>query len=89
METITRNVRDLDQSERSVMERFVGHQLHETQQITLNIMNRGLNTPGPAIDETLPDVPDHWRIYEGLSDAEVDELDREIRQRANLTRHFE
>ena len=71
------------------MERFVGHQLLETQQITVNVLNLGLNTSGSSIDDTLPDVPDHWKIYEGLSDAEVDELDREIRQRANLSRQFE
>ncbi len=71
------------------MERIVRRQLHEKQQITVNVKNRGLNTAGPTIDDTLPDVPDHWKIYEGLTDAEVDELDHEIRQRANLTRHFE
>ncbi len=69
------------------MERFVGHQLQESQQITVNVVNIGLNTPGPTSDDTRPAIPDHWKIGDGLSEAEVDELDRDIRQRANLTRH--
>ncbi|HEV3005362.1 MAG TPA: hypothetical protein VGX78_12930 [Pirellulales bacterium] len=35
------------------------------------------------------DVPNWWRIYEGLSDEEVEKLDQAIRQRADLTRHFD
>lgn len=66
------------------MERFVGHQLQESQIITVNVVNTGMNNPGPMVDDSLPGIPDHWKIYDGLSDAEVDELDREIRQRANL-----
>jgi hypothetical protein len=89
METVTRNVRDLDQSERSVLERVVGHQLRETQQIIVNVVNIDLARASSTIDDSLSDVPDSWKIYDGLSDAEIDTLDGEIRQRANLTRQFE
>jgi hypothetical protein len=34
-------------------------------------------------------VPEWWSVYEGLSDAEIDRLDRAIRERAGLTRQFE
>jgi len=34
-------------------------------------------------------VPAWWNIYEGLSEERIEELDRAIRQRANLTRDFE
>ena len=89
METVTRNVRDLDQSERSVMERVVGHQLRETQQIIVNVVNIDLAPASSTIGDSLSDIPDSWKIYDGLSDAEIDMLDGEIRQRANLTRQFE
>lgn len=89
METVIRNVRDLDQSERSVMERVVGHELRETQQIIVNVVNIDLAPASTPIHDTDSDVPDSWKIYEGLSDAEIDTLDAAIRQRANLTRHFE
>lgn len=89
METVTRNVRDLDQNERFVMERVVGHQLRETQQIIVNVVNIDLAPASSIIRDSASDVPDSWKIYDGLSDAEIDTLDLEIRQRANLTRKFE
>jgi hypothetical protein len=89
MESVTRNVRDLDQSERSVMERVVGHQLRETQQIIVNVVNIDFAPESSAAGDTISDIPDSWKIYEGLSDAEIDTLDAAIRQRANLTRQFE
>ena len=89
MEAVTRNVRDLDQSERSVMERVFGHQLRETQTIVLNLVNIDLNAASPVSSGPVSNVPDYWKIYDGLSDEEIDKLDGEIRQRANLTRHFE
>lgn len=89
METVTRNVRDLDQRERSVMERVVGHQLRETQQIIVNIVNIDLAPANSTIGDCVSDVPESWKIYDGLSDDEIDTLDAEIRQRANLPRQFE
>jgi hypothetical protein len=41
--------------------------------------------PSPTPDE----VPAWWNIYEGLSDDEIERLDKAVRQRANLTRVFE
>ena len=89
MEAVTRNVRDLDEGDRSVMERVFGHQLRETQTIVLNLVNIDRNVTDPVSSGPMPDVQDYWKIYDGLSDEEIDKLDSEIRQRATLTRHFE
>ncbi len=91
MEAVVRNVRDLDQTDRSALERVVGYQLRETQQVIVNVVNLDL---GPTALESAEqkgadDVPDWWKIYECLSDERVEELDQAIRQRADLTRHFE
>jgi hypothetical protein len=91
VETVVRNIRDLDQADRSALERVVGHELRETQQVILNVVNLD---PGTSAARScgrpfLADVPDSWRVYEGLSDAEIDELDEAIRQRADLSRDFE
>ena len=89
METIIRNVRDLGSADRCALERIVGHELRETQQLVVNVRNLdpepGIQSPSEAPDAA---VPDWWRIYEGLSEEEVDKLDAAIRERANLTRHF-
>ena len=91
MEAVVRNVRDLDQADRSALERVVGCQLAETQQVIVNVVEI---SPKPAVGESHDrgseiDVPEWWKIYDGLSDEEIDELDRAIQQRANLTRHIE
>ena len=90
MESIVRNIRDLDHADRSALERVVGHELHETQQVILNVVtpDAGTNAVGSGGQPFLADVPSSWRIYEGLSDAEIDELDEAIRQRADLSRDF-
>ena len=93
METVIRNVRDLDQNERAVLERVVGHQLRETQQVTVNVVNLQLGAERdetPVADHTKsPDsLPEWCNIYEGLSDAEVDELSGAI-VRCHLSRSFE
>jgi hypothetical protein len=90
VETVVRNIRDLDQADRSALERVVGHVLHETQQVVLNVVNldTGTSSTGSCDRPSLVDVPNSWKIYEGLSDAEIDELDKAIRQRADLSRDF-
>ena len=77
METIIRNVRDLREPERSTLERLVGHELRQTQQLVIQIKGDGTEDRAivqPAVGE----LPDWCRIYEGLSDAEIDDLDRLI-----------
>ena len=90
METIVRNVRDLDHADRFALERVVGHQLTETQQVIVNVVDSDDATAARSqVHLTGDDVPAWWRIYEGLSDEQVDELDQAIKQRADLTRDFD
>lgn len=90
MEKVVRNVRELDAVDRSALERVVGHELFETQQVIVNVVNVEV---APATvgghQQAEVGVPDWWKIYEGLSDEAIDELDCLIRQRANLTRDTE
>lgn len=76
METLVRNVRDLDQSDRSALERVVGHQLSQSQRLVIQVMNAGVEelAAGTADDE----LPAWSNVYEGLSDSEIDELDAAI-----------
>jgi len=76
METLVRNVRDLDQSDRSALERVVGHQLRESQRLVIQVMNVGVEEPAarPAGDE----LPAWCDVYEGLTGSEIDDLDAAI-----------
>ncbi len=93
METVVRNVRDLDQTDRSLLERVLGHQLREGQQLVIQVISMAADqqqTVQPPETRPTHDQSPPWaNIYEGLSDAEVDDLDQAIRQRADLTRRFE
>lgn len=77
METFIRNVGELDTNDRTALERVVGHKLRENQRIVIHVV--GANVPSgvesPTASEALPDWCD---VYAGLSEAEVDELDRGI-----------
>lgn len=89
MERVVKNVRDLDQSDRSALERVIGHQLRETQQVIVNVVNLDLATKDEAGNGAAANVPPWGNIYDGLGDEDIDRLDTAIRQRANLTRVFE
>lgn len=75
METISRSVGDLNQNDRSALERVIGHSLDVTQEITIQINDSSLESNGQAVVGQLP----AWcNVYEGLTDEQVDELDRSI-----------
>jgi len=77
METLVRNVRDLDPSDRSALERLVGHQLRESQRLVIQVL--GVAVEEPAVAQTAGDGLPAWcDVYEGLSDKEIDELDAAI-----------
>jgi hypothetical protein len=93
MECIKRSVKDIDTADRRALEHVIGQHLSENQQVVIQIVNvdaanRGLEAAIPQ-GTPPPTLPEWCNIYEGLSDAEIDELDEAIRQRANLTRTFE
>jgi hypothetical protein len=86
METIVRNVGDLNRGDRSALERVVGHSLGESQRLIIQVMTVERSAPATSPIGTIPDLPEWTDIYAGLSDAEIDELDAAVRERANLSR---
>lgn len=89
MEAITRNVRDIDTAERRVLEHVIGQKLTENQQLVIGVINLDLAQAAAPPAPTPDKVPAWWNVYEGLSDEDVERLDKAIRPRANLTRVFE
>ncbi len=93
METVTRRVTELNADERLVYETALGHQLHENQQVILQVITFA-EQPAAAEDLTglgtgagePPVLPDWCHVYEGLSDPQIAELEQVILQRADLTR---
>jgi len=86
METVVHQVGELGESERSAAEQLVGHALHENQQLVIQVV-----TPSPASSHNLAEadqeqLPEWCNVYAGLSDEEIEALERAISRRLNLTR---
>lgn len=92
MDPIVRNVRDINSSERRVLEHVLGQQLEENQQVIVQIVTLGMQ---PAEEERQPTatsaagLPEWCNVYEGLTDRQVAEIEEVILQRADLTRPSE
>jgi hypothetical protein len=91
MEEIIRNVRDLPSDERRTYEQAVGHPLRENQQILLRVITLTNDNGTPDEKDRFDGRPvqtleDYARVYEGLSQEEIEEIDKIINTRANLTR---
>lgn len=91
METITLNIKDIHSDHRRALESVLGQGLSENQRVVINVLNLEPTPPSSQSTEPATDsaVPNWWKVYEGLDEAAVDQLDQAIRQRANMTRTFE
>jgi hypothetical protein len=86
MEKIIRNVAEIDQADRRVIENLIGKHLAENQQVIISVVNLDVAPPDASAGTTSEHVPEWWNVYSGLSDEDVDRLDGAIRPRANLSR---
>ena len=90
MDSIIRNVTDIDPADRQALEHVIGQNLRENQQVVISVLDVDMSKPLPAQTHSPEDeIPEWWKVYDGLSDDDVDRLDGAIRQRADLTRVFE
>lgn len=85
METLIRNVRDLTQRDRSALEQILGQELLENQQLLIQVLTMPAHSPLPFAESPSADLPEWCHIYKGLTDEQIDELDRSI-VRCDLSR---
>lgn len=80
MERITRNIRDMSTLERSALEHVIGRRLQENQQIIISIADLESVAPEalPLPSDTFAVLPAWCNVHEGLSGAEVDEIEKAI-----------
>lgn len=89
METVIRHVRDIETSERRVLERVVGHPLKEDQKVIIQVVTSGSQPaaePRGTAPAPLPTLPDWCNVYEGLTEEQLADVERVVLQRADLTR---
>ncbi len=79
------DVMALDANHRRALEEVIGVQLQGNQRLTIDVTEisqpRTRETPRPR-----QTVQDWTNVYEGLTDEQIEEIDRIAKTRANLTR---
>ena len=89
MENIVRNVRDIEAGDRHALEHVVGQALRDNQRLIIRIAEVDLSREVPAADSHRPQTLADWtNVYEGLSEEEVEAVDKSVKERANLTRNL-
>ena len=82
MESIKRSVKDIDTADRRALEHVIGQHLSEDQQVVIQVLNVDVANAGqPASnpqDMQPPTLPRWCNVYEGLSDAEIDDIESSI-----------
>jgi hypothetical protein len=87
MESIIRDVTALDETHRRALEDVLGRELRSNQRLVINVLEIEVPAGKGAKDERPPQSLDDWtRVYEGLSDGEVNQIDEVAKTRAKLTR---
>lgn len=91
MESVIRNVRDIDTGERRALEHVLGQQLQENQQVIIQVVTLGIEPEKHEDGESLRarQLPEWCEVYAGLSDEQVADAESVILQRSDLTRTAE
>ena len=88
METITREVGELRDNERSAAELLLGHRLRGNERLILQVLDSDVVQPAGQDSRPAQALSDWCNVYEGLTDEEVERIDQSI-TRGKLTRSVE
>jgi hypothetical protein len=69
----------LDAAHRQAFEDVIGARLEENQHLVISVT-------APAAPRSSQSVADWTGVYDGLTDEQVEAIDRDLKTRANLTR---
>ena len=80
MDSVTRNVADIDAADRQALEHVIGRSLSTSQQVVINVVDI---PAASAVSEKQPPttptrLPDWCNVYEGLTDDEVADIEASI-----------
>ncbi|HEY5315343.1 MAG TPA: hypothetical protein VIK18_22620 [Pirellulales bacterium] len=78
MENIIRDVRDIDTGDRRAIEHVVGKALRDNQRLVIQIVSLNLSEAAPSQSTASDELPDWCNVYEGLSGAEIAEIEKSI-----------
>ena len=77
MESIVRNVRDIDAGDRHAIEHVVGTTLRDNQQLIIQLAEIELPAEEPITDARPRQTLEDWtRVYDGLTDEEIADIEK-------------
>jgi hypothetical protein len=80
MQTLARDVRELNESDQQAIEHLLGQSLRDDQRLLIQVVDSTAPEEQPTIPASLPS----WcNVYEGLSDQEIAELEQTILSRGD------
>jgi hypothetical protein len=89
MERIECNVRDIEADDRHALEHVVGQTLRENQRLIIQIAEVDVEAAARGDDRRQPQTLADWtKVYDGLSDEQIEAVEKIIKTRANLTRNL-
>jgi hypothetical protein len=92
METIVRQVRDIDSNERRMLERVIGHQLEENQSVLIQVVTPVSQSPDGAekhVEFQSGRLPEWCNVYKGLTDEQIEGIEGAILDRSDFARPVE
>lgn len=88
METITRDVGEMQTQERSAAELLVGHALREHERVIVHVLSLDADEAVTEDSQSAATLPDWCNVYAGMTDQEIDIVEKSI-IRCHVTRTFE
>ena len=86
METIVRNVSDIDMRDRQALEHVVGQELRDDQQVMISVIDSAGPQATPGAGDGGNTLPEWCHVYAGLSEDEIADLERTVLSRADFSR---
>ena len=82
METITRDVKDITSPARQVIEDFLGHPLNDNERLVIQVVGQEAGKQ----PQTAAGLPEWCNVFAGLSEEEIDEIEKIALTRATMAR---
>lgn len=89
MQSIIRDVRDINVSDRPAIEHIVGQRLRDDQRLIIQLTQIDSSIDHTSADSSPLKLPDWCDVYAGLSDGEIAEVEKIALKRADLSRQSE
>jgi hypothetical protein len=83
------NVKDIAASDRRVLEHVFGVPLQDEQRLVVQIVGSEKAESEGAAKAEVTGLPEWCRLYEGMTDKEIEIFEETVLTRANMTREFE